>query len=196
MLTPQNYLSWSQLNLFETNPEMYKRKYLYGEQQRINSGQAYGKLLSKGLEDEEFTGDPALDMVMEKIPVVESREFKLETEYKTGKEIIPLLAFLDTAQNDLSAFKEYKTGQVLNQASAFGQITFYATLIKLKTGKLPKDIEWVGIQTKKRPDGKIEATGEVLVRKQAINEMDCIKMMVRIKKAWAGIQKLTAEEWL
>lgn len=196
MLTPKNYLSWSQLNLFETDPERYKRKYLQGEEQRINQGQAYGKLLSKGLEDGEFTGDPALDMVIEKIPALEINEMSVETEYKTGKEVIPLFALLDTAKKDLSAFKEYKTGQILCQKSAFDQITFYATVIELKTGQIPKDIEWVGIQTKRRLGGKLEATGEVIRHKEVRNMMDCVKMRIRIKKAWVGIQKLTSQEWL
>jgi hypothetical protein len=196
MLTPRNYLSWSQLNLFEKSPERYVRKYLFGEDLKTNQGQKYGKLLSEGLEKNEFTGDVALDLIIDKIPKLEEKEYRVEVEMKNGKEKIPLFIVLDTAQRDLTAFKEYKTGQILRAMDAFGQMTFYSTAIKLKTGKIPKDREWVGIQTKKRPDGRIEGTGEIYRQQIVITELDCLRMMVRIKKAWLGIQKLTAQEWL
>jgi hypothetical protein len=199
MLTPKPYLSWSQLNLFESSPERYKNLYIFGEKLPINRGMAYGKQLAEGLEKEEMTGDPALDLVSNQIPAFEQREMRVEVDMKNGKEIIPLLIVMDTAKKDLTAFKEYKTAQTRwtkKQVDESGQITFYATAIWLKTGKIPQDIELVGIQTKKQLDGKIEATGEVYRIPTSRNIGDCLKMMVRIKKAWAGIQKLTAQEWL
>lgn len=199
MLTPRPYLSWSQLDLVERDEEGYKSKYIFGEQQRTNRGQAYGKQLAQGLENGEFTGDPALDSVMDRIPAFEEREYRVEAEMPNGKEKIPLLIVLDTAKKDLSAFKEYKTSQsgwTKKQADDSGQISFYATAIWLKTGKIPKDIELVGIETKSQPGGNIEATGRVYTIKTGRNYSDVVKMMVRMKQGWAKIKRITAKEWL
>lgn len=196
MLTPRNYLSYSSLHLLETDEKEWIQKYLYGKERRINQGQAYGKQLSEGLENGELTGDPALDLVATMIPAFECRDLPITLEMKDGKEKIPIMIKMDTFKKDLSAFKEYKTGQILNPKSADDQITFYATGCFLKTGKIPKDIEWVGIQTKMQLDGKLRATGDIIRRPVTRNMTDCLKMMLRIKKAWARIKILTAQEWL
>jgi hypothetical protein len=198
-MTPRPYLSWSQLTLWESSPERYKRVYLEGERLPINRGLAFGKQMADGLEGNEATGDPVLDMVMIQRPKFEEMEKKVEVEMKIGKEIIPLLMILDTAKKNLTGFKEYKTGQkkwTRKQVDESGQITFYATGIFLKTGKIPSDIELVQVPTITAQDGKIAATGEILRHPTVRTMSHILKMIVRIRKAWAGIKQQSERELL
>ena len=109
MLTPRPYLSFSQMTLFEMSPEKYIEKYIYGHKERISRNMAYGSQFANGLEDEEATGDPLLDLMMARIPKFELMDKPLEADLPNGKETIHLLAKPDSAKKDYTAFYEYKT---------------------------------------------------------------------------------------
>jgi len=177
----------------------------------------YGSKLAKGLEFEESTGDPLLDIMMARLPKFDRMDEVVEDEkgievydphtkqthkvpfVTDRKEKIPLLAKPDTAKNDYSAFKEYKTSTVKwtqKKADDSGQITFYATAIYLKTGKIPEDIELVNVQTEYQEDGSMTVTGEIYRFKTHRTLVDILRMQSRIKKAWSGIKTLTANELL
>lgn len=195
-MTPQGYLSWSQLTLWESSPERYAEKYFYGKKTPINRGMAFGKKMADGLERDEMTGDMALDMIMVQIPKFEVMDKEFRAELKDGKNTIIILAKPDTMKADLTAFKEYKTGVTRwtkKKVDECGQITFYAMAIWLKTGKIPQDIELVDVATKQALDGKIEATGDVIRHPTARTMADILRMMVRVKKCWAGINKAMEE---
>ncbi len=201
MLTPKPYISWTQLQLWESSPERYKQVYVYGEKIPINRGMAFGKIMAECLETDSLAGDPVLDLMMAQIPKLEAMELELTADLNMGrgKNPIPLLVRMDTAQKDLSAFKEYKTGQkpwTKKMVDEFGQITFYATAIWAKTGKIPQSIELVHIPTITQPDGKIGATGDIFRHATTRNMAQVLNMIVRIKKAWAGIQEMAAAELL
>jgi hypothetical protein len=205
MPTPRPYLSWSQFDLFKRNPEKYKEIYIYGAKNPVNRGMAYGRQMAEGLENGEATGDPVLDLLMERLPKFEIMDKAIECELKTGrgKEIIPILIKPDTLKTDMTGFKEYKTGQAewtKKKADESGQITFYATGLFLKTGRIPVDIELVQVMTEKAVEGaldaKIGATG-VIRRFPTVRTMSQIlNMMVEMKKVWAGIKSLTEQELL
>jgi hypothetical protein len=199
MITPRPYISWSQLSLFESSPERYKEVYIYDKKIPINRGMAYGKQLADGLEKGELTGNEVMDMTMIQIPKLDEMEKEVRAIITDGKNTIELLARMDTAKKDLSAFKEYKTGQgawTQKKVDEFGQITFYATAIWLKTKKIPQDIELVWIETAMQLEGKIEATGAIKRFVTKRTAIDCLKMCARIKRAWAGIRQLTEKELL
>jgi len=214
------------MNLFENNVESWKKIYLYGGKIPVNRGMAYGRKMADGLENDEITGDAVLDLVMEQIPkfeimdkIVEDKngisieiknysngknEVHLLPVLKNGKQFeVPLLAKPDTMKKDLSAFKEYKTGQepwTRKKVDEFGQITFYATAMFIISGKIPHDIELVHIATQKEVkgclDSKIEATGLIYRYPTKRNTSQVLNMMVRMKRAWEGMIKVTAEEML
>jgi CheY-like chemotaxis protein len=195
-MTPQGYLSWSQLSLWESSPERYKEHYFYGKKTPINRGMAFGKKMADGLERDELTGDVVLDLMMERIPKFEVMDKEFRTELKNGKDTIIILAKPDTMKADMTAFKEYKTGVTRwtrKKVDECGQITFYATAMWLKTGKIPKDIELVDVATKAALDGKIEATGDITRHPTVRTMTDILKMVVRMKKCWAGISKAMEE---
>ena len=203
MITPRPYLSWSSMDLFERSIEKWKEVYLYGLKLRVNRGMAFGKQMAEGLEHEEATGDAVLDLLMERLPKFEIMDQPVECLLKNGKNPIPILIKPDTMKADGTAFKEYKTGQepwTRKRVDESGQITFYATGLFLKTGKIPTDIELVHIQTEKQLngslEGKIGATGAINRHPTARNMAQVLNMMVRMKRAWEGIQKITTEEIL
>ena len=185
--------------LFERSPEEYADKYLFGGKQRITRNIAYGSLLADGLEAGEATGDPLLDIMMAKLPKFELMDKPIEAKLKDGKKMIPLLAKPDTAKADYTAFKEYKTSTrkwTQRMADQSNQITFYATVIWLLKGFIPKDIELVNVPVQYGEDGKLFPTGD-LVRLPTSREMvDIIKMTGRIRKVWAGIHELCEKELL
>lgn len=193
-------LSWTQLKLLETNEQEWIRYYIFKEPRRTNDGMEYGKKLSEALEIGGLSGDPMLDLAIAQIPMLDISEHEIQTDWETknGKKkiTIPLLALLDTCKKDMSAFKEFKTGQKLwtpKDVHQSGQITFYATLIWLVTKKIPQDIEHIGIPTKRQPEGHLEATGEIYTIPTKREMTDIIKMLARIKKAWIRREELKAQ---
>lgn len=203
MITPRPYLSWSSMSLFENNIEAWKKVYIHGEKTWDNNGMKFGRQMAEGLEDDKFTGDAVLDLVIEQIPKFEIMDKAVEAVLKNGKNPVPLLAKPDTMKADFTAFKEYKTGQEpwsRKKVDTWGQIDFYAVVLFIKSGKIPSDIELVHIPTRKidkgDPRSKLEATGEIIRHKTIRNMSQILNMMVRMKRAWEGIQKVTAEEML
>lgn len=215
MMRPRQYLSFSQMILFEMSKEKFADKYFYGEKQRISRNIAYGKRMADGLENSKATGDPMLDLIMAKIPKfkrmdevvqdkngieiyfeVDKKSYKIPV-LKSGKEKIPLLAKPDTANLNYSKFKEYKTSVrkwTQSMVDDSGQITFYATSIWLKTGKIPKDIELVDVEVAYQNGGHLAPTGNIYRFPTERTMIDIIKMTGRIKKAWSGIKELYEKE--
>lgn len=213
-----NYLSFSSMATFEMSPEKWVRQYIYGEKQRITRNMSFGSKLAYAMENDELSGDPALDIMMSKLPkldqadkIVEDEEKGIEIFYPhDGKKYvvpflvdkkikIPLVAKPDSAKNDYSKFIEYKTSTRLwteKMVSESGQLSFYATAIWLKTGKIPEDIELVCVVVKYNEDGSLTPTGEMKVYKTKRTMVDIIKMCARMRRAWLGIQKLCENELL
>lgn len=225
MFTPRPYLSWSSMDLFERNPKKWLEVYFYGEKRRINRGMAFGRTMAEGLESGDLTGDPVLDLVMERLPKFEIMDKVLqdpkgaEVDYfepVSGKWIkvkvpvlnsngyrIPILIRPDSLKKDETGFKEYKTGQepwTQAKVDKHGQMDFYGTGIYLKTGKIPVENELVYVETGKRANGpldaRIGATGAILRFKRVITMAQALKMMVRMKKTWIGIGKICEDEML
>ena len=164
MLSPREYLSYSQLILFEKSPEEYRDVYFRGKKKPTSRYMAFGSKMADGLETGEATGDPVLDAMMSRIPKFELMDKEVRAEMKDGKEKIILLAKPDTSKKDYSAFKEYKTSTMKwtqKMADESDQITFYAAVMWLLTGKIPKDIELVAIGTEIAPDGSVVANGDM-----------------------------------
>src|SRR3990167_2180171 len=110
------------MTLFEQSPERYAEQYINKNRQRISRNMAYGSKMAEGLEAEEATGDPLLDLVASKLPKYERMDkpvemadgIEIEDPYnhekykipflRNGKELILLYAKPDSAKSDYSAF--------------------------------------------------------------------------------------------
>lgn len=185
----------------ESSPKAYVREYIYGRKTHPTKNMSFGSLMADGLEKEEATGDLLLDFVIATLPKYELRDIAFEVDLKDGKDIIKLLAKPDSAKADYSEFIEYKTSVnrwTQKDADKSGQVTFYALCMWIKTGKIPKRIRLICVLTKKDENGKIVLKDEeepiYLETKRTM--LDLIKMSIRIKKAWAKINKLCEEELL
>ena len=199
MPTPKSYISYSQLVLFERSPELYAEQYIYGKKQRISRNIALGSAMADGLEFEESTGDPLLDLMASRLPKFELMDKPIEAVLEYKKEKISLLAKPDSCKKDMTAFKEYKTSvrkwsQKMVDDSC--QITFYAMVMWLKTGKIPKDIELVCVKTAYSEQGQLSVTGDMYSYKTSRNGADIAKLSARIYNAWQGIKQLCEKELL
>ena len=63
-------------------------------------------------------------------------------------------------------------------------------------GKIPQDIELVHALTRKLSSGRLELTGDIYKFETHRSLKDILKMKVRIKKAWLGIQEMCEQELL
>jgi len=202
MITPREYLSWSSMDLLERNEKKWIEQYIYGQKNRINRGMAFGKIVADSLERDEASGDVMLDLALERVPKFEIRDKPFTAELKIGKKTIQIYCKPDTMKEDMSEFKEDKSGPKgswnQKKVDENGQITFYATGMYLKTGKIPQDIELVHIVTEKEDieqlDSKLRATGEIKRYKTIRSMSQILNMMVRMKKAWGRIEEITEKE--
>jgi len=199
MITPRYYISFSAMALFEKSPEQWADIYLRDCYQYTNVNMRYGSLMADSLEKNELSGDPALDLMIEIIPKFELMDKPIEANLKNGKDVIIVLAKPDTAKADYTAFKEFKTSLkrwTQKMADDSDQITFYATTIWLKTGKIPQDIELANVRVKYTKNGKLIPTGELTIIPTTRTMVDIIKMIARIRKNWKLIQQFCEKELL
>lgn len=191
MLRINNYLSWSQYNLFLRSPAQYRRVYILGEPSFKNIEMEFGSKIADGLEKDELTGDPEIDFCKSALPKVDEKEKVIKV--KLGD--IPLLTKMD-GFTEPNIIHEYKTGHspwTQSKADKFGQITFYALAFFLKTNKIPEtSLFW--IPTKKE-NGVISLTGEKPIEfktKRGIS--DFTRLAIGIKKVWKGIGEMVEAE--
>lgn len=207
------------MTTYEMSPRKFIDQYIYGKKQRVSRNMAYGSLMAQSLEDEEFSGDPLLDIMITKVPKLDIHDKPIQCEngievmfsqrgknelvkvpfLLDGKEKIPLLAVPDTAAKGYVAFKEDKTSVrkwTQKMADESGQITFYVTAIYLGYGFICEDIELINVPVEYQEDGSLSPTGEIIRYRTKRDMVDIIKMTKRIKKAWKGIGELAQAELL
>lgn len=207
------------MTTFEMSKKRFVDHYIYGKKQSINRNMAYGSMFAEGLELDELTGDPLLDIMISRMPQLGINDKpiqhkdgieiiyaqrggneKLVVPYlRDGDEKIPLLAIPDTAIEGYTAFKEYKTSVrkwTQKMVDESGQVTFYATAIWLSYGFIPEDIELVNVVVEYMSDGALQPTGEMYRFKTTRSMIDIIKMTTRIKNAWKGIEEISQQELL
>ena len=186
-------LSWSGMSLFETNPRLWIKKYLDGEDVGYsNSGQRFGKKMSEHIEGDEETEDIELSTIKSQLKLLQKRNLPISCILKSVYGDIPLFGRLDTANSNLGAFKDHKTGingWTQKKADGYGQLHFYATMIYLIKGKIPKaGIDWIKTINEK---GEINVTGEIESFEVKITMSQVLDMMSRITKNAVEIDKLT-----
>ena len=184
-LTPRPYLSWSQLQLFERNPELYREVYIGGREIYSTSALETGKELAMAIENGESD-----NAIIEHLRRFLPNYPKIEYEIKAKLGDIQLLGKLDGYNTRKKIIGEIKTGKKWTQkmVDTSGQLTFYALLIWLKYKTLPEIyLHWCEAN-----DG--ELTGEIKSFKTKRSKIDLIKFSSRIKKAWEGIKKLCQEK--
>ena len=192
----KNYISWTQIETLEKSEEQYKDIYILGNKRFENSGMYFGKQIAEALEKEIETGNLMNDITISKLPKFETHEKKIEVTLKIKDEDINILCILDSAKEDLTAFKEYKTGKTQwtqKKVDTHGQITLYCLAIQAITGKIPCDIELVYMPTENDHEQQIQLTGDIYTFKTERSLSDMLKMKNRVYNAWKRIGELTEE---
>lgn len=189
--TPRPYLSWSQLQLFESSPQAWVRRYIYGEK-FTNPAMEFGREIAEGLEKDE-TDNPAVEHMRTFLPAYPEKEYEIKVKWKG----VPLLGKLDQADPKNLTFNEIKTGTVAwtqRRVDTHGQITFYWLLFWQKHGWPEKaGLSWA--PTALNEDGNPMITGMIKTFTTIRTLGDISAMSVRIQKAWDGIQKVTKKEY-
>ena len=190
-IMPRQYLSWSQLDLFERNPEKYKQTYLFGERFTSHNMELGGRVAS-ALEHNDSEGDVAIQHILNFMPAYPLREHEIRAEF----EGIPLMGKLDGFDPEGLRIGEYKTGVKWTQGMVdkSGQLTFYTILAWKKYGKLPNDIKLHWAQTEYDGNGIIRLVGDIRTFQAQRNMKDILMMFNRMKRAWIGIYEMCLAE--
>lgn len=195
-LTPRPYLSHSQMDLILKNPEGYWRKYFYGENKK-NKFTEFGKKVAEELERYEEQSDLiALEAAKVFLPDYPLREKKAKLTAVTG-DGIPLLGFPDALDLDKRELGENKTSKnpwTQSMADSNNQLTFYAIMLKLQYGWLPKIIRLHWFETREDGD-EMCLTGHHETFETTRNTLAVIRMHSEIKKAWELILEMSQEEY-
>jgi hypothetical protein len=195
LLNPRGYLSWSQIDLWNRDPEKYVRQYMFGGEGDNNARMAFGSKTALAIENGGNSGDELIDMLASLIPKYEKHEFELVAEFKTEAGVIKILGKLDTFSPKTLAFREYKTGTTKwTQARAQGhkQMLHYAALIWLKYKKIPKaHLDWA--QTV-MAEGAVSLTGELKSFEVAITLADILEYLALVSRVAREIDRRYRQE--
>lgn len=164
LITPKNYLSYSQIDMWLRNREKYKRKYFFGENvDDVNDYMVFGKKTAHAIETGEATGDELFDMAVSLIPKYDIIEHEIRVPLVTPYGEIDLLGKLDTFCPTTLKFREYKTGKSVwtqRRADTHKQLYHYQTMIWLQNKKLSPEIHLDWFETDKTESG-VTFTGKV-----------------------------------
>lgn len=187
--SPKGYLSWSQMNLWEKDPNIYYQVYMEGLDQFRTKYLDLGKRLATGLENGfDEANDPIFEMVITFMPPYPQREFKVEEEF----EGIPLVGIFDGWDENNFILGEYKSGKNWTQKMVdnLGQLTFYTLLIWLKYKRFPEKIYLHWAKTIENDEGVLELTGDIKTFITKRSMKDIILFSKRIKNVWQGVCEL------
>ena len=210
----KQYLSWSQLEVFERDEDEYRRIYILGGKRVAfaPAEQEFGKRIADGLLEKEQTGDAHVDMCRASLPDADQKD--IEEMVMFGK--IPLKIKCDAVLNEPFEVHEYKTGHPdskgndpwnQERADGHGQLDFYMFAKFIQTGKIPAG-KLIWIPTVKVDTGKVNQWGDPVYRIELDKKRgivifptnktisDMALMSARIKKAWKRIGEMVEEEAL
>lgn len=176
---PKTYISWTQLNLWNTNKERYKKEVFRNEEKLDTKYLRFGKVMAELIEKGEHK-ELLPDLVFYDTP---------EHEIRCEIAGIPILAYIDSYDSVNGVFREFKTGKhpwTQSKVQKHDQLVFYATALKWSTGKMPEfcDLDW--IETKDsyeeptdfwREGGKkISVTGRIVSFHRTFDEREISRM--------------------
>lgn len=162
---PKGYLSHSQIMMWKSSPERYKKLYFDGNQGYAlrNDSMDFGKKFAEALEYEKETNDLLTDASILLLPKYDVRDQEIVVEFKTKHGWLKLVGRPDTFNSVSYEFREYKTGitpWTQAKAQKHHQMRFYGTIIYLKHKKALPDAYLDWIETERLPDGTIRPTGK------------------------------------
>lgn len=162
LLNPRGYLSWTQIDLWMRNPNLYIRRYVYGEAEFKNERMDFGSKVAHALETGEPTDDETINTLVALLPGGGIAEHEIRATLKTKVGEVELLGKLDRFYPEDKSFRETKTGTTKwTQARADGhkQLDHYSALIWLAYSVVPKiHLDWAPTSYDM---GLVELTGDI-----------------------------------
>ena len=146
---PRRHFSYSQLSLWQRSKNEYRKRYFEGIKPFESKEMIFGREFAKEREIGICTGGKEFPQ----------REVKIENTFQD----IPLISYLDSADNNLNLIGEDKTGKKpwnQKRVENHEQLHFYSFQVLLKTGELPKKIFLNWFETCDF-ENKIKLTGKV-----------------------------------
>lgn len=203
---PRGYLSYSQIQLWKSDPYKYKAIYMDGREElrTTNTGQEYGKVVATALERGVETGDILTDAAMLLLKKYDVADEEIRVEFKTKYGWLQIIAKPDTRNSLTNDFREYKTGKhkwTAKAAQNHPQMIFYAMAIYLKFKTLLKSAYLDWIETEDTDEG-IKPTGYVasflvtFTLNSVLKEMaETIKVAREIESAFVSHQTKPEIPW-
>lgn len=165
LLLPKKYLSWSQLNLWLTNKERFRKEYFENtdklDTKYLRFGKGFAKLMEdiaknpECLKDRRWAMDNVRMDVMspEYVDFVNNLKWYDTPEFEIKCEVlgVPILSFIDSYDSKNNVFYEFKTGKHpwdQSKVQKHDQLVFYAMALKHSKGKTPESCDLIWIQTK------------------------------------------------
>lgn len=189
---PRPYLSWSQLNKWESNPLEYIQQYVLGDMQPTNAAMEFGSYVHAALEHDNDFDDPVLEHLLTVFPKFDQREFIISTTAGS----VPVYGKLDGYEPEQKIIAEFKTGRkwTTTMVERADQLTFYSMLHYCKFNELPWAVRlyWLPTQT---VDGEVSPAGMVQVFQTKRSIVDVLRMADRVKRAWETIGQATEKEY-
>ncbi len=194
---PRGYLSYSQTQLWLSNPTRYATQYFDGRKDDYsNGGQQYGKVVADAMEAGRDTGDLLTDAAMLLLPKYDVRDQSFEVEFKEkDSKWLTLIIKPDMFNSTTHEFREIKTGVhpwTQSKANKHPQLIFYAFGIWIKYGTKNKDCYLDYVETEKTSDG-IKPTGliksfHVMFKPAdyAVFKAKALQVASEIELAWAS----------
>lgn len=194
VLLPREYVSHTQLSLWERSPESYRRKYILGEDGFENIQMRFGKMFAEALEAGKGSNF-ASDALLSRVRLYPRREVEVSALLKLSRNKVALFGILDGYDKRTDTLGEYKTGKMWSQRRVDDdeQITFYNLIKYLGTKKLYKKNVLHSVETIMQ-DGEIQFTGNVMsfVTKRKLT--DVLKMKKRVEKFVIEVSKMMEKE--
>ena len=163
---PTGCLSYSQVSVWLSNPERYKKLFFEQDESMrfMNDAMRYGSRVADALENDEETGDLLTDMAISQVEKYDIKDQEMEGEFKTKYGWLKIISHPDAVDSKTKSIIEYKTGMVKwtqKKADNWFQIKFYAMLIYIIYGVVPPKTQLIWIETFRDTDDEIKPTGHV-----------------------------------
>lgn len=206
LILPKPHLSWSQLTLWISNRERYKREYFDDGKKLDTKYLTFGKNIAQLIEQGLHT------RLLPDLEVYDSPEYQIGNSGKEGdttpvckvRGIVPTLSFLDsynenaTPQVPANVFREYKTGKIpwtKAKVQKHDQLVFYAVALMACGKSMPEycDLDWIEtVETEGeridfwREAGKtIQVTGRIITFHREFDEREIERMEdLIVRVAW------------
>lgn len=188
---PRPYLSYSQLRLWENDPNEYIRQYLRGEKKQTNGAMDFGSWIHSALENQNHLNDPELEHLLMVMPAYTFREREI------AGTLGGVLVFgkVDGFEEEPVVIGEYKTGAKWTQSRVDkdDQLTFYSGIVYSESKSIPEiRLHW--IPTSRDCFGRFSISGEVVTFTTVRTLTDILRLSARITKAWREIAESMSEE--